>query len=132
MPDIALTMGAFPIDWERVLALAERYHVSLPLGAALGTLSSVGVSVPAEVLRSLVRLPKSERERDAFAMRSERSPLDPQALWAEWRFRFAGDQSPLAALRGFPQFVAGRLGLPGPSALPAYAWQTLRERRARR
>lgn len=130
--DVALTLRSYRIDWARVVALAGRYHAGLPLGAALGSLPALGVSVPAEVLRALVQLPKSEIEREAWAMRSERPPLDPQALWAEWRFRFVPDQSRLSALRGFPAYLAGRLGLPGPAALPAYALQVLREARARR
>lgn len=125
--DVALTVSAFAIDWERILLLAASYHISLPIGAALGVLPAVGVPVPADVLRDLVRLPKTRLERDAFAARCERAPLDPQALWAEWRFRYVPDQSPLTALRGFPGYVAGRLGLPGASALPAFAWQSLRD-----
>jgi len=108
--DLALGLARWSIDWDRVVELAATYKVGLAVGSTLGTLPSVGVPVPVEVLRTLVKLPKSGAERAAFAARTTRPPLELASLWADYRFRFASGKSLPRALIGFKRFYDLRLG----------------------
>lgn len=108
--DLALAIDTWTLDWDRVVELAATYKVGLAVGSTLGTLPSIGVPVPVEVLRTLVKLPKSSHEREAFAARTTRPPLELASLWADYRFRFAAAKSLPRALWGFKRFYDLRLG----------------------
>lgn len=120
------------LDWDRVVAEAERRRLTVASAAALDYLrGEFGVSVPEEVLARLCGAPASRHERVAFeaACRPD-SPL--RTLRMAWdRYRRLRDLDTGAPRPGgFVSFARGFWDLDSAWQLPLHATRALARRRA--
>ena len=104
------------LNWNRILAQAQRLQFVLPLREALGYLSTIlDAPVPADVLRRIHRMPVSLGERIADRARSR-----PARFWGPWvalgvRYleyssNLPADAGLLRRLAGFPTYLQRRWG----------------------
>ncbi len=105
--DAMLVLRAGPIDWDRLLALARRHALTLPLRDTLARLAArLDAPVPPDVLRALAREPVSPLYRLEHAAR-RRVP----AVWATavltacHHVRLSRDRSLARTLAGFPRYL---------------------------
>jgi hypothetical protein len=123
------------LDWERLVRIAARGRLTLPLADALAYLArELEAPVPDDSLRALAEAPVSGLERRAHAALSR--PPSPQRslalLWWFWEghlARAAADgvrPGPSAFLRHLRDFW----GLDRPSQVPSFAMRRLLRRRA--
>jgi hypothetical protein len=121
------------LDWDRLVAEAERRRLTVASAAALGYLrDEFGAAVPGPVLERLRAAPASRHERAAFrAAGRPDSPL--RTLRMAWdRYRRLRDLD-TGALRphGFADFARRFWGLESAWQLPLHAGRALSRRRER-
>src|SRR5262249_4919383 len=101
------------LDWQRLVTMAERHDVVLPVRHALEYLCALlGVSIPATVIEGLRRRRPSLRARleCGVAVRARSASLGSlPEYWVLWLHR-TGHQGPLARLVGFPGFLQEQWG----------------------
>ncbi|HUC06648.1 MAG TPA: nucleotidyltransferase family protein [Solirubrobacterales bacterium] len=121
------------LDWDRLVAEAERRRLTAATAAALGYLrDEFGASVPQPVLARLRAAPTSRHERAAFrAAGRPDSPL--RTLLMAWdRYRRLRDLSTGAPRpSGFVDFARRFWGLESAWQLPLHAGRALTRRRER-
>jgi hypothetical protein len=123
------------LDWQRLVAMARRGRLTVPIGEALEVLATdLGAPVPADVRAELSRTRVSRAERrahDALARppSSRRSVAMLSWFWERHRAQAAleGDRP---GLTGFVSYMQGFWGLERPSQVPAHAVRRLLRRRA--
>lgn len=122
-------------DWDRLVAMAERGHLTLPIRDAVAYLSSkVEAPVPAGALRELAAVDVSRSERRAhLALALPPSPRRSVAmLWWFWERHRA--QAHLdgrrASPRGLLLYMQGFWGLESSASVPGHAARRLLRRRA--
>jgi hypothetical protein len=123
------------LDWDRLVAMATRGHLTVPIHAALDYLAQeMGADVPPEVLRRLAEVPVSRRERRAHGAlaRPPSSRRSVAMLWWFWERQRA--QASLDGSRAGPagmvRYLQGFWGLDRPSQVPLHALRRLARRRA--
>jgi len=123
-----------PVDWERLLRLAETLRLSLSLHAALTYLrEALDAPVPAAVLDGLAAMPVTTAERRFYRLKVSRPgvlhgfPL----IWYQYA-RLAHGSGRRPTPWGYLRFVQHAWNLPSLARVPAYAWQRLRQELARR
>jgi hypothetical protein len=119
------------LEWDRVVAEAERRRLTVATGAALAYLrEEFGAPVPADTLERLAAAPVSRHERAAFAAACRPdSPL--RTLRMAWdRYRRLRDLDTGAARPGgFVSFARRFWGLDSVWQLPVHAVRSLSRRR---
>jgi hypothetical protein len=109
------------VDWDRVVMLAERWHVVLHLHDTLGYLSQRWLApVPAAVLRSLSRSRVSDIDRAAYTLLGS-MPNRVAYLrrpWVRYRLR-TRDCGALGALPQFLRYLQITLGRDSVAGLPS-------------
>ncbi len=121
------------LDWNRLVSMAERGHLSLPLADALVYLAeNLKAPVPGEARSALSRTPVTARERHAHealaqAPSSRRSLTMLFWFWERYSAQAALDGKP-ATLRGLMAYMQGFWGLDRPSRVPAHAAHRLLRR----
>jgi hypothetical protein len=123
------------LDWDRLVAMAERGRLSLPLGEALAYLvAELGAPVPASAIDELRAIPVSGSERRAHeaiaqAPSSRRSTAMLWWFWESHRAQARVDgRRPTPA--GLVRHMQGFWGLERASLVPGYAARRLLRRRA--
>lgn len=123
------------LDWERLVAMARRGRLTVPLADAVSFLATeLEAPVPAKAISDLAAIPVSPRERRAH----EALALPPSSrrsaamLWWFWeRYRA---QAHLDGKRSTPsglfRYMQGFWGLKRPSSVPVHATRRLLRRRA--
>ena len=120
--DAMTVMRAAAIDWDRLLRLTRRLHVTLPVRAACDYLARVfDAPIPERVLSGLARLRVDAAERVDYQRNQE--PLQPQSLvemaqsiYGSYQ-RGARGRGVLAQVAGFPRFLCFYLDEERPSDL---------------
>jgi hypothetical protein len=123
-----------PVDWERLLRLAETLRLSLSLHAALTYLrEALEARVPAAILDHLAAMPVTAAERRFYRLKVSKPgvlhgfPL----IWYQYA-RLAHGSGRRPTPWGYLRFVQHAWNLPSLTHVPAYAWQRLRQEVARR
>ena len=123
------------IDWDRLIEMADRGHLSLPLHGALSYLAvEMGAGVPETVLRRLEAIPVSPAERRAHEALAQppSSRRSAAMLWWFWERQRA--QASLdgtsAGPAGMVRYLQGFWGLDRPSQVPVHALRRLARRRS--
>lgn len=122
------------LDWERLVALAERGRLTLPLHDTLAFLSErLEAPIPQETREALARVPVPAGERRAYEAlaqppSSRRSLAMLSWFWERHRAQAELDGERPSA-RGFFRYMRGFWGLERTSQVPAYAMRRLLRRR---
>jgi hypothetical protein len=122
------------LDWERLVALAVRGRLTLPLRDALDVLADdLEAPVPEEPRRALEQVPVSAGERRAHEALA-RPPSSRRSLaMLSWFWERHRAQAELdggrPGPRGFLRYLQGFWGLERSSEVPAYAMRRLLRRR---
>jgi hypothetical protein len=129
-----LAESSVEMDWEWLLAAAERYRLVLPIREALRYLSErLDAPIPADVLDRLDRMPVSRTERLEYRFRIAPAPHPLLGYMPEYWFnwlRASGDVGLLRKLIGFPGYLQDRFESGGLFEL-ASGWVTRWARRGR-
>lgn len=122
-----------PLDWERLVALAQKRELTLSVGRALKFLSvEFGVPVPVDVLEAMQNTRHSWLERWVYQIKSSPHPL-AGALplhCANYLRLMAGRNFPQKIL-GLPRFFQNVWGLARARDIPAYLTRKVSARLAR-
>lgn len=126
--------SAGKLDWERLVTMARRGRLTLPLADALACLAEdLESAVPEEPRRELSRTPVSASERRAHeALAQPPSSRRSLAMLSWFWERYRAQAAPDGKRPGPGDFVAymqGFWGLQRPSQVPAYALRRLLRRR---
>lgn len=122
------------LDWERLVAMAVRGRLTLPMRDALAVLADdLEAPVPGEPRRALERVPVSAGERRAHEALA-RPPSSRRSLamlsWFWERHRAQAElEGEKPGPRGFLRYLQGFWGLQHTSEVPAYAMRRLLRRR---
>jgi hypothetical protein len=122
------------LDWERLVALARRGRLTVPLADAVDFLAEeLEAQVPEGSRRSLARAPVTRTERRAHEALA-RPPSSRRSLtmlaWFRERHRAqAALDGKKPGPAGFVRYMQGFWGLERPSQVPAYAARRLLRRR---
>jgi len=122
-----------PVEWDRLLRLAETLRLSLSLQAALVYLAgALAPPVPAAVMTSLDAMPVTAAERRYYKLKVSRPGLlrGFPLIWYQYArlTRETGRRpNPLSYLR----YLQHAWNLPRARAIPAHAWRRLREELSR-
>ncbi len=117
---------AFPVDWARLVRLAEASHLTTELRTGLAYMLEHGfVQMPEEARAAMLALtppPAQQRGYAARANASAGSLFEPlRLLWCTyWRYDATG--SFLGKVCRFPTYAQHARGLPSKRALFAYGW----------
>ncbi len=123
------------LDWERLVSMARRGRLTLPLAGALACLAEdLEAPVPAATRLELSQAPVSAAERRAHSAVSQppswrRSASMLSWFWERHRAQAALEGKP-ARPAGFARYMQTFWGLDRPSQLPSYAARRLLRRRA--
>ncbi len=121
------------LDWERLVAEAERRRLTVASGAALSYLrEEFGVAVPESALAHLAAAPVSRHERAAFraACRPDSPTRTLQMAWDRYR-RLRDLETGAPRPRGFVSFARRFWGLDSVWQLPLHAGRAISRRRGR-
>jgi hypothetical protein len=122
------------LDWERLVELAERGRLTLPLGETLAVLAEqLEAPVPAEAREALARVPVPPGERRAYEALA-RPPSSRRSLamlsWFWERHRAQAElEGERPSARGFFRYLRGFWGLERASQVPGFAMRRLLRRR---
>jgi hypothetical protein len=128
-----IEVAAASLDWERLVAMARRGHLSLPLAGALACLAEdLKAPVPGEARSALSRTPVTARERHAHEALAQAPSSRRSLTMLFWFWERYSAQAALAGkpttLRGFIAYMQGFWGLDHPSRVPAHAARRLLRR----
>jgi hypothetical protein len=120
--DAMTVMRAAPIDWDRVLSLTGRLHVTLPMRAACDYLARVfHAPIPERVRNGLAGLRVNSAERAEY--QRNQGPLQAlpffdlaRSIYGSYR-RGARGRNVLAQVADFPRFLCFYMDLERPSQL---------------
>jgi hypothetical protein len=129
-----LRAAEHPVDWERLLALANSLRLSLSLHAALTYLASeLEAPIPTSVLTALETMPVTSAERRFYRLKVSRPGLMHgfPLIWYQYA-RLARGTGQRLSLFGYLRFIQNAWNLPRARDIPAYGWRRLKEEVARR
>jgi hypothetical protein len=123
------------LDWERLVALARRGRLTLPIATALDFLAeAMEAPVPSAARLELSRAPVSAGERWAHGALAQPPSWRRSLAMLSWFRERQRAQATLDGerprLTGFVRYLQGFWGLERPSQVPTYAVRRLLRRRA--
>ncbi|MCC7360944.1 MAG: nucleotidyltransferase family protein [Anaerolineales bacterium] len=123
-------LGAAAIDWDRLLALAARFRLGLPLRDALGYLArELEAEIPRSILTSLAGLPVSRLDRGFYARKTRRRGLLGDLPLKYQHYRLHREMLGAAgAPASFGRYLHALWGQPPLWRLPGLALRKARER----
>ncbi len=120
--DAAMLVNGGAINWERLVTVARRRRLALPLGAALAyAVGLLGLSVPGAVLAELAATPAAVWERRELRLQTQ--PLtELRRLRLHWyrHRRQRGGGGGLGAVASFPRYLRLFWGLRSLREVPRY------------
>jgi Uncharacterised nucleotidyltransferase len=126
----ALLTSTPDIDWDLVISLARRHHLSLPLQQVLRYLAAkLEVGVPSEVLIELASSPRTARERIAHKMTLVDTAVAPVCEVIGRYLRITADQPIVEVIAVAPRYVHDQLGVERGREIPAEVVRALVRKR---
>jgi hypothetical protein len=132
--DALTILRTSPVDWDRLVKLAERLRVSIPLAATLGFLrDTFPTPIPGGVLVQLAAVRADASERRYFARLTKLDRTGPEIFAENWeRHRRANrDMPPVLRLASLPRQFQLHYNLPRLTDLGRVAFSALGKRIAR-
>ncbi|MGA2214004.1 MAG: nucleotidyltransferase family protein [Bryobacteraceae bacterium] len=132
--DALTILRTSPVDWDRLVKLAEHLRVSIPLAATLGFIrDTFPTPIPGGVLVQLAAVRADASERRYFARLTKLDRTGPEIFAENWeRHRRANrDMPPVLRLASLPRQFQLHYNLPRLSDLGRVAFSALGKRIAR-